>query len=431
MNRIRFLTGALLAVFAGSSFALVPADIPGVPKDLRVGPPKAVVEKNQNLRKRALAATQPAITTDQLFGWAEASFPDFFPKGPQSFPVTFQGTVYVAVRAYANGNYLGVTDKGMVRALFVGGQLIDVAPLVDFTCQVLPAACGGVETRPGTYRIDFATHVLSPNYKNGKATWLGAADGKSYDVAPGDIAATRFNSNRRGWGAGSQASTAPQPDGTLAVTGTCHDDRGLPTVITKDGKELYPDLSDQGYQLVGEASPRMVLGMIEYGGYQPARVSALRETDNTVTVEVDFTTNCVFGFGKNNALVPLDAAQPLMFMWHGAAAGAGRKPGWGLGTAAPSVHQAFFDGEEAKKGRLLVRFTNMACSDRGGITVYQAKSVSADGKTVVYDPTADNFGAGWLVVPNDGNPIWQSGQGVTFDGVKFQISWDIPLCTQK
>lgn len=427
---------AAAVLFPLTSLALVPADIPGVPKDLTVGPPQGVVQKSLE-RKRALAVTAPTITVEQLFNWAEVTYPTLFPKGPLSQRLTYLGVAYT-VRVYGNGNALGVTSTNVVQGIgvFTKDVLTTFGNLADFVCQVTPAACGGGgAVGPGTYSVSATTgHVFLPNYKNGKMTWLGAAGAtEGAEVAPADITALRFNSNRRGWGNEAQTSTPPAADGTLAVTGTCNRDRGLPTVVTKS-QELWPDFSANGYQLAGDLNPHLVFGQIEYGGYQPASVSVIREADNSVTLVASFEADCLFGFGKNNQLTKLDPAQPLQFAWHGDHAGANRGPGWGIGpgAAAPTTKVTYL-GYDKVAGKFSLRFTGMACTDRGDITVYRAKSVSADGKTVVYDPGADNFGAGWLIVPkkDDANPIWQAGSGVTFDPEKFQIAWDLPLCTQK
>ena len=437
MKLIHFLAGVLLSVLASTSFALVPADIPGVPKDLKVGPPKVVLDRNQNSRKRALTVTVTAPTPNQLYDWVETTWPELFPKGPQSMTYAYNGVNYTAVRAYSTGNALGVTTEGAIHGLgpFTGNQLVVFGKLSDFNlCQMTPSACGGGTGSPGVYQVDVGAHKFLVNYVNSQMTWLGAKDGKSHNVAPGDIAFVRFNSNRRGWGADSQTSTAPQANGDLAIINTCKDDAGLPTVITKEGLELWPDFSAQGYQLTGDAQPKMVFGMIQYGGYQQASVSAIKEADGTVTLVVDFTTNCAFGFGKNNKLIPFDVSKPLMFVWHSNKAGAGRQPGWGIGTVAPSIRQAYFDEEEAKKGHLLVKFPNMACTDAGGVTAYTAKSISEDGKVIIYDPDTDGFGnGGWLVVPkaDDANPIWKAGSGVAWNAEKFQITWSVPICIEK
>ncbi len=437
-NLLGALLLALLAACGGGGGASAPtatpvAEVSSVAKALS-GP---VTDKGTTLdnRKRTLAASTGSFrfAPDPTLDWAEATWPGLFPKGPQSSQLTHEGVTYTHVRVYSTGNILGITAAGDIRGYgpFTQNVLTAFGNTADYTCQIAPSRCAS-GTRPGTYRVDTATHTLLPNYTNGKMTWLGATDGKSYEVTPADVALIRFNSNRGGWGAAARFSTAPQAEGSLVVTGVCNNDRGLPTIITKDGKELWPDLSDQGYQLAGEGSPKMVLGMIEYGGYQPARVSVVREADNSVTLIADFASNCAFGFGKDNALSSLDVTKPLMFMWNSNKAGANRKPGWGFNTAAPSIRPAWFDEAEAKKGRLILKFPNMACTDRGGITVYRAQSVSTDGKTVVYDPTADGYGAGWLIVPkkDDGNPIWQAGPGAVFDPDKFQITWDIALCKE-
>lgn len=435
MKWIHFLAGALLSVVVGSSFALVPADIPGVPRDLKVGPPKTVLEKN--LRRRALAVTVTAPTPNQLYDWAEMTWPQLFPKGPQSVPYAFNGVSYTAVRAYSTGNALGVTTEGVVHGVgpFTENQLVVFGRLSDYNlCQMTPPACGGSSSNPGVYQVDTGVHKFFVNYVNGQMTWLGAADGKSYDVAPSNIAFVRWNSNRRGWGADSQASVAPQQNGDLAITNTCKDDAGLPTVITKDGLELWPDFSAKGYQLTGDLQPKVVFGMIQYGDFKPALVSATKEADGTVTLAVDFTTNCAFGFGKNNKLVPFDVSKPIMFVWHSDKAGANRGPGWRINGDAPSTKRTFFDEGEAKKGRLIVKFPNMACQDAGGVTAYFAQSVSDDGKEVTYAPGTDGFGdGGWLVVPKTGdtNPIWQAGPGVQWNSEKFQITFDVPLCVEK
>ncbi|MFZ3032006.1 MAG: hypothetical protein WA082_03150 [Candidatus Moraniibacteriota bacterium] len=378
-----------------------------------------------------------APTAGQFFAWVEGAYSGYFPPVVTERNLVVGGVSYV-VHVYGNGNVLGVTSpEGLVQGIgpFTDGVLLTFGHLADFTCSVTPSVCGIVGSNPGTYAVAVDSHALLPNYVNGKVTWLGAKDGTSYAVAPSDIAFVRWNSNRSGWGKDAQTSTPPAADGTLRVNKTCNNDRGLPTIITKDGKELWPDFSAQGYKLSGDVGAKVASGgLIEYGksGFQSARVSLTREADNTATVVVDFAANCLFGFGKDDALIPLDWAQPLMFVWHSNKAGSGRSAGWGFGTVAPSIKTAWLKYDEVA-GKFAVSFTDMACADQGGITVYRAKSVSADGKTVVYDPTADGFGAGWLVVPKKGdtNPIWQAEDGIVWDSDKFQITYDLPLCTQK
>ncbi len=147
----------------------------------------------------------------------------------------------------------------------------------------------------------------------------------------------------------------------------------------------------------------------------------VREADNTVTVVVDFGSDCLGGFGLDGKLTPLDPLQPLKFMLHS------NGSGWGLGTEYPSTKEAWVQFNDATASYQL-RFTNMKCKDAGNVTVYRAKSVSADGTTVEYDPGADKFGAGWLAIGGE-NPLWQAGAGTTL--VDAQITWDQPLCKEK
>ncbi len=92
--------------------------------------------------KRPLAADiSIALTAADLFNWAEGQYPELFPKGPQNFPLTDGGINYT-VRAYPNGNYLGEAN-GIVYGLgdFTNGQIQSFGRMVDYTCQVFPAAC--------------------------------------------------------------------------------------------------------------------------------------------------------------------------------------------------------------------------------------------------------------------------------------------------
>lgn len=82
-----------------------------------------------------------ALGADDLFDWAERTYPAHFP-GPQ--PTTLVPP-YTLRHYPATGNYVGVSD-GMV---YVYGplsqyQLQAVGPLSAFECQVLPASCGSV-----------------------------------------------------------------------------------------------------------------------------------------------------------------------------------------------------------------------------------------------------------------------------------------------
>ncbi len=77
------------------------------------------------------------ITPDELFTWAQATFPTLFPE--PSATITATGYVY---RYYPSTNsYTAVAADGGVYVLFVNGDgLVKyVAPIADFVCLVKPA----------------------------------------------------------------------------------------------------------------------------------------------------------------------------------------------------------------------------------------------------------------------------------------------------
>lgn len=103
-------------------------------------------------RESAQAITIGQVDAKALFDWAEYKLPSLFPKtpAPQNIPsLSFQGNTY-AVRAYGNGNFLGLRNDGAVFGLgpFTGGALTQFGRLSDYAaavvaeqCQVNPANC--------------------------------------------------------------------------------------------------------------------------------------------------------------------------------------------------------------------------------------------------------------------------------------------------
>ncbi|MFY7858021.1 MAG: hypothetical protein ACOVQT_17900 [Rubrivivax sp.] len=88
----------------------------------------------------ASTATAPAAglpTAEETLDWAEFRFPTLFPKGPRSVEIVHLGTAYT-VRAYGNGNHLGLTGDGRVYGLgpFTGGVLQHFGQVADYAAQV-------------------------------------------------------------------------------------------------------------------------------------------------------------------------------------------------------------------------------------------------------------------------------------------------------
>jgi hypothetical protein len=102
-------------------------------------------------RESALSLTVAQVDAKALFDWAEFKFPELFPKGAQNLPtpIPYEGSVYT-VRAYPNGNFLGLRNDGAVFGLgpFTGNVLTPFGFLSDYAasvvaeqCQVNPASC--------------------------------------------------------------------------------------------------------------------------------------------------------------------------------------------------------------------------------------------------------------------------------------------------
>ncbi len=88
------------------------------------------------------AADAVPVSADGLLDWAEYRFASLFASGPSSFELDYAGARYV-VRAYANGNFLGVRSDGSVWGLgpFNNGVLTGYGTIGDWAPQVRAEAC--------------------------------------------------------------------------------------------------------------------------------------------------------------------------------------------------------------------------------------------------------------------------------------------------
>lgn len=109
-------------------------------------------------------ATSPAvISTEQLFLWAQATYPQLFPDSPPIVSIDHQGHTY-EVRAYANGNYLGVSEgQGYGLGPFTNGELVNFGPVSAFTPQVCERiGCGTSPYLQGTVNTAVTVGAPSP-----------------------------------------------------------------------------------------------------------------------------------------------------------------------------------------------------------------------------------------------------------------------------
>ena len=365
-------------------------------------------------REKALAVkSAPTITAEQLIFWAQdwaaAQTPPLTLFAPKCSVVTrgeFEGTTYDFCFYSVSNAYLGVdvgNDRGVYT--FVDNVLTKFGNLSDYTCDVDPSQCGGGNSVAGTFDVSAASQIILPNYVNGKITYLGAVDKKSYDITLGQTAKVCWVSNRKGWGIDAQACAVPAVDGTLKPAGMCSNDRGLVTVWRNDRTkpeeaELWLDFtSAKGWRLAGDLSPAYVGGFIEYGGYQSAKVTYQKEGGK---LTVRFGSDCLGGFvyeqtpgvWKLASLVPGD----MRFIWNG-----------------QTKQEAFLTWDDTTK-EYVVAFTGIPCGEQANVSLYKVKSKTGD--VVVWEDSP----YAWLGIPEPKdptkpdtmNPLWEQGAGMSF-----------------
>jgi hypothetical protein len=141
----------------------------------------------------AAASLPVAITNEQLFLWAQATYPDLFPDSPPITSVDHQGRSY-AVRSYANGNHLGVSEgQGYGLGPFTNGELVNFGPLSNFAAQVCervgcgtsPYAQGAVNTAVtvGAPSPTSLTRTVSARQAISNATFSGTISGDVFSLA--------------------------------------------------------------------------------------------------------------------------------------------------------------------------------------------------------------------------------------------------------
>lgn len=91
------------------------------------------------------APTAP-LEPDQLFDWAERTYPQYFP----GHETTRIAAPYEYRHYPASGNYVGVAgDDVFVLGPVSGGELLKVGTREDFRCRALPASCAASYPRTG------------------------------------------------------------------------------------------------------------------------------------------------------------------------------------------------------------------------------------------------------------------------------------------
>lgn len=141
----------------------------------------------------AAASLPVAISNEQLFLWAQATYPQLFPDSPPITSVEYQGRTY-AVRSYANGNHLGVSEgQGYGLGPFTNGELVNFGPLSNFAeqvcarvgCGTSPYAQGAVNTAVtvGAASPASLTRTVSAHQVISNATFSGSISGDVFSLA--------------------------------------------------------------------------------------------------------------------------------------------------------------------------------------------------------------------------------------------------------
>lgn len=329
------------------------------------------------------------------------------------------------------------------------------ATIMAATAAATTPAAGTAGALPvvsaGEIQIDGgAQYVTFTKSADGKYYGLSDALG-TYLVDPANVKQICVNSSQIGWNVPGYTSRSCSPldvNGFAVLPLTCNKDRVAYNLDTNDGKKLWLDhTSERKFVRKGIPSTLRADGLIDYGGYTPATITAKAGTTaGTVDITYNWQNNCMGGFGKEGKLTNLNPNLPETdpnFRYIGFVMNT-NKEGWGItaiGDRMPvpmdKMRYASFD---TPTGAYKVTFTGLKCNDKGNITVYEGTGTST---AVTYDPgkdalgVVDGFGAGWGIIQAGSDPFqfWAiapglpTGMSLSFDRTKFQLVWALAGCT--
>lgn len=353
-------------------------------------------------RMRALAATDTtcAVTADELFNWAETLKLPVFYKGPKTLRGPYLGVTY-DYRFYPGagiGNYIGVVVSGgpvgavFVMGNFTDGELVQYASLPDYVRDV-KGDCGGTG-KAGVLDMSMSGQRLAPDLVDGKLTYVGAADEQIYKPALAEIRKVCWYSHRSGgwYNAKDNPNPAgcvtPRTDGTLAFANMCNNDRGQVAVWANN--ELWPDFKNaRGWKFAGDLNPKLAGDFIEYGNYQPSKVSYRKDGG---VLRGDFGSDCMRGF--NQPLAPGD----LQFRWES------DRDGW-ENDAKKRTHLQW----DPVGKKFFFELGGLSCGQRGIVTVYKPKTMNGKDVATWQDKPFTS-----ISIPREGveNPLWERDDSV-------------------
>lgn len=123
--------------------------------------------------KRARALAAQAINNDQLFQWAQLTYPSLFGSASPAViaNLAFEGKVF-DVRDFRNGNYLGVANgRAYGYGAFTNYQLVDYGAVQDFATHVCSLVdCSGGTGGGGTGSLNECTDPAMSSLPTGART---------------------------------------------------------------------------------------------------------------------------------------------------------------------------------------------------------------------------------------------------------------------
>lgn len=290
-------------------------------------------------------------------------------------------------------------------------------------------------------------------------------------INPGDVQKLCYNSFETGWEVGKNhsracASVAVQTNEVgeqygyveLPQFATCNRARGVWNMILKDGTAVWPDtvtknkVAFNGLPITYHTDPADPLyGLVDYGqgGHIQPTISAASDGQGGANLTLHFGSNCLGGFGQDDALADLrwtaDNMTTFRFRYNCDTCGANGQSGWGAiqvlntdGTVKrdPSEKVSYDIEYNAVVGEYTLTFKNLSCSMRGNITAEIGRLADpSDPNSVVWDPGVDakgevGYGKGWFAIQKDPNELqlWVPTAGVTFDRTNYQIVIDPSIC---
>lgn len=254
--------------------------------------------------KRERPAAASSIGIDELLDWAEYQFPALFPKGPRSFPLLHDGVNYT-VRAYQNGNYLGVTPDGRIFGLgpFNGNVLTQYetiaywsAQVIADRCKVYPGLCGGPVT--GYNECVGPEAVTMPTGFRVVLTFVDVPDGTETTV-DGIVDGPAQFEGRAAIQTTTRGTTSAVFEGVRTVLSTFESrtyeqnvPNGLPLLLGTEGTATVPDIVFGGFTIPGSTSRSRTVWdpPVQPTEFTLAAGQSITRTERSTTADLDDPT---------------------------------------------------------------------------------------------------------------------------------------------